>query len=322
MNKKRICSALLVVLVWLPVFVQAAPGGGIKKETFVFAVKGTDTLKLDKYEAVRPAGATGLKPVVLFAFGGGFKTGDRASKAYLPFFNFLAANGYIVVSTDYRTGLKGLSAASVATPQAFAVALQQAVGWAVEDFFDATRFVLDRCRAWRADPACVVASGSSAGAITALQAEYELCNRTEAVWRLPAAFNYAGVIAFAGAIASAGEPVWKMKPCPLMMFHGDADRTVPFEKAVIDGAGLWGSAFIAGQLNGMETPYYFCQVANAGHEIAVKPLSANRYDVLSFLTRLVAAGEKLVIVEIERVPGQPEVKKNFSVSDYLQNNLQ
>lgn len=321
MNRKRVFFAVIAVLAWLTVLVEAAPGNRINKETFVFAVKGTDTLKLDKYEAGGPA-ASRLKPVILFAFGGGFKGGDRASKAYLPYFNFLADNGYIVVSTDYRTGLKGLSAASLATPDAFATALQQAVSMAVEDFFDATRFVLGRCQAWRADPERVVASGSSAGAITSLQAEYELCNRTGAAGRLPAAFNYAGVIAFAGAIASVGEPVWKTKPCPLMMFHGDADRTVPFEKAVIDGAGLWGSAFIAEQLNGLEVPYFFCQVANAGHEIAVKPLSANRYDVLTFLTRLVVAKENLVITEIERVPGQPEVKKDFSVSDYLQSNLE
>ena len=43
---------------------------------------------------------------MIFAFGGGFKGGDKADKGYIPYFEFLARNGFVVVSTDYRTTLK------------------------------------------------------------------------------------------------------------------------------------------------------------------------------------------------------------------------
>lgn len=79
----------------------------VQKENFVFSIKGTDTLSLDKYElsSISPASK---KPVMIFAFGGGFKGGDKADKGYIPYFEFLARNGFVVVSTDYRTTLKTL----------------------------------------------------------------------------------------------------------------------------------------------------------------------------------------------------------------------
>ena len=50
---------------------------------------------------------------------------------------------------------------------------------AVEDFYDATGFVINQSSDWNIDVEQIVASGSSAGAITVLQAEYDLCNGHE-----------------------------------------------------------------------------------------------------------------------------------------------
>ena len=77
----------------------------VQKENFVFSIKGTDTLSLDKYEVPAVSSADMKKPVMIFAFGGGFKGGDKAAKDYIPYFEFLAKNGYVVISTDYRTAL-------------------------------------------------------------------------------------------------------------------------------------------------------------------------------------------------------------------------
>ena len=47
----------------------------VTMETIAFAEKDGRTLWLDKYET---PGSEEARPVVLFAFGGGFYTGDRA----------------------------------------------------------------------------------------------------------------------------------------------------------------------------------------------------------------------------------------------------
>ena len=67
------------------------------KETFMFSVKGNDTLYFDKYD-VNPLISN--KPCVVFVFGGGFAAGNRASENYLPFFEKLTREGYVVISID------------------------------------------------------------------------------------------------------------------------------------------------------------------------------------------------------------------------------
>lgn len=317
--KRRTFFLILLTVVFSITSGAKATGKRVQKQTFVFAVKGADTLALDKYEIPAPAGSR-PKPVVLFAFGGGFKGGDRAESRYLPFFHFMARNGYVVVSTDYRTALKGFDPQQATGPEAFVTALEGAIRTAVEDFFDATRYVTSHSREWNIDTTGIIACGSSAGAITALQSEYEICNRSEAVRRLPASFRYAGVIAFAGAIASVGKPEFPVTPCPMMLFHGDADQTVPFEKAVVGDTGLWGSATIAAQLDSIGSPYYFYKIENAGHEVAITPLSNNLYDIIGFLTKMVVKKERLFIRTDEEGIDTPQKRKNFTLEDYLRSN--
>ena len=204
----------------------------IDKQTYIFAIKKVDTLKLDKYVMIDQIQGTQSKPVILFAFGGGFKGGRRDNPDYISYFHFLARAGYVVVSTDYRTQLKDIDKSEYSDLQGFSSALQQAITCAVEDFGDATNYIIEHSVEWQINPAQIIACGSSAGAITALQAEYEICNQTAFADRLPANFNYAGVISFSGAICANGIPKWIMSPCPLMLFHGDADSTVPFTKNI------------------------------------------------------------------------------------------
>lgn len=312
---------LLLGLGWLT-GAKAATVCPVVKETGTYAIKGKDTLAFDKYECV--LGRDSLpRPVVLFAFGGGFKGGDRARSSYVPFFRFLAERGYVVVSADYRTALKDAGPDSAATAAGFVSALQNAIYTAVEDYLDATGYILKHSKEWNVNPDKVIAIGSSAGAITVLQAEYELANRTEISRRLPASFNYAGVVSFAGAICSVDTPVWKQVPCPIMLFHGDADRTVPYREVRLENlGGLWGSAAIAEQLEKQYASCYFYKVRNAGHEVADVPMEKNRNDVLGFLERQVLRGEKLSVVTEEKVPCATEVRKDFTIGDYIQNNTQ
>ena len=175
---------------------------------------------------------------------------------------------------------------------------------------------------WNIDVEQIVASGSSAGAITVLQAEYDLCNGHELAKRLPAGFNYAGVISYAGAVSGVLPPHWEKMPCPIMLFHGDADKTVPFEQAAMENlGGLWGSSAVVKSLENLQASYFFYKVENAGHEISGLPMSRNQYDIMSFLSRQVLGDENLAITTNERVPGDTIVRKDFTVQDYILDNL-
>ena len=64
-------------------------------------VEGEKPLYLDHYRAE----GDGFHPCVLFAFGGGFSHGSRNNERYLPYFEMLLAQGFDVVSIDYRLGM-------------------------------------------------------------------------------------------------------------------------------------------------------------------------------------------------------------------------
>lgn len=71
-----------------------------------------------------------------------------------------------------------------------------------------------------------------------MQGEYGIGNQIELTEKLPDDFNFAGVIAFAGAIPGTdNDLVWKRKPAPIQMFHGDADCSVPYDKLTYGSIG-------------------------------------------------------------------------------------
>lgn len=318
MKKVFFCILLICSLLSIEITLHAQT---IDKQTYTFAVKEGDTLRMDKYVAVSTIKSTMPKPVVLFAFGGGFKGGERNSPTFDAYFQFLVQNGFVVVSTDYRTGLKNIDKSKVADLEGFSSALYHAISMAVEDYLDATDFIIRHSADWQIDPTRIIACGSSAGAVTALQAEYEICNRTALAGSLPENFNYAGVIAFAGAICAEGTPQWKNMPCPIMLFHGDGDTIVPFTKATLGNRGLWGSNFISKQLKDNGYPYYFYKVEGIGHRMASLPMRNNHQDILSFLNRLVLGKQKQCITTVEATPGQPAYKTDFTTEDYIRENI-
>ena len=78
----------------------------VTKETYLYSVKGTDSLWLDKYDTPE---IEGPKPCVIYIFGGAFVQGERDDQRFVPFFDWLVTEGYCVVSIDYRLGLKPLA---------------------------------------------------------------------------------------------------------------------------------------------------------------------------------------------------------------------
>ncbi|MEH3115158.1 alpha/beta hydrolase [Pedobacter terrae] len=246
-------------------------------DTRTFSKTDSGTLKLDIYYNGK---ITETKPTVLFIFGGGFVMGRRDSKLFDQYFNTLIANHYKVVSVDYRLGLKGKK-----FPSPFNTSnLKAAIDTATTDVFDATAYLIRNAKELGIDTAMIILSGSSAGAITALHADYNKRNASALSSKLPGNFQYKGVISFAGAILSYhGAPKYATPPAPTMLFHGTADKLVPYNKVRLLNRGFFGSRYLAKTFRKNGYPYYFQYVQDMGHEIAGSPMIENLPDILWFI---------------------------------------
>ena len=235
----------------------------VLKETYLYSCINSgsgsdlkiDSLFLDRYYipalTAEDSSAMNLRPCMIFVFGGGFSHGARDREKYLDYFNYLASQGYNVVSIDYRLGLQApfeKQSNKIAFAKYAVTRFVSSVDMAVEDLYNATKYVLSKSAEWGIDPSQIFISGSSAGAITVLQAEYELCAGRCKV--LPEDFDYRGAIAFSGAIVlRKGKLDWGRRPCPVFFFHGDGDSNVPFGKVSTPWCSLNGSSRIVASLD-------------------------------------------------------------------------
>lgn len=257
---KRLFTAAAAALAAVVCLAQNSGSGKFTFEpdgTYLFARRDTCDLFLDIYEPT-PGSATHLevgdkavrKPTILYVFGGGFKEGSRNSAYQKPYFKMLCDAGYGVIAIDYRLGLKDFDQPGVNLQAANA--LYDAIQIAVEDLFDATAFILDNESQIGVNTSDIVLCGSSAGAITVLQAEWEISNGHAIAGKLPEGFNYAGVMSFSGAIFSReGALKYDAEPCPHFLCHGTADKTVlysqiAFMKMRFVGTDLISKAFAQG----------------------------------------------------------------------------
>ena len=290
--------------------------------THDYSVKGNDTLRLDRY-TLSTWDRESRRPCLIFLFGGAFTHGTRDAEQYRPFFDYLVEKlGYEVVSIDYRLGLKEPLATGQLSPENFTQLLPQAVLMAVEDLYDATSYVVAHADEWRIDADRIVACGSSAGAISVLQGAYLIANGSPLTAKLPNAFNYAGVISFAGAIVEMGGDLkWANAPTPIMLFHGDADSNVPYGVLRLGDAGFFGSKYIATQLAGMKSPYYFYSVENADHAMATVPMNNYRDAISYFLVRMVGEELPAMIDTNERFTYSTPMNKEFTIADYIRSNF-
>lgn len=236
--------------------------------TFMYAKRDTCDLFMDVYDPAEGSvrEAYGIeKPTVIFMFGGGFIHGTRDDADYHKWFRMMTENGYRVISIDYRLGLKGSDKVGVAQVNV----LDKAIHLAVEDLFSATNFILDNADQLGVNPSNIVISGSSAGAISVMQAEYEIANETQWASVLPAGFNYAGVMSFSGAILSReGKVDFKKSPCPTLMLHGTSDELVPYDQIKVFNLGFFGGGKLVERFKKYGLNYNMYHFTDYGHEIA------------------------------------------------------
>lgn len=265
---KTFLTAALLIASALTFRINAAEPEITPDGTYMFVQRDTCDLFLDVYNPAEGSETTfagKAKPTVLFMFGGGFIRGTRDDEDYLGWFKKMTENGYRVISIDYRLGLKGSNKVGVAQVNV----LDKAIHMAVEDLFSATNFIIDNADQLGVDPSEIVISGSSAGAISVMQAEYEICNRT--VWAsvLPEGFNYAGVMSFSGAILSRkGKVKYAEEPCPTLILHGTADELVPYKQIAFFNLGFFGGGKLVERFEKFGLNYNMYHFIDYGHEIA------------------------------------------------------
>ncbi len=301
MNKSILTSLGIIFLS----FTMIAQEAYQPTTTRLFATKDGQELYLDDYDAT-PGSATTLdgksKPTIVFMFGGGFITGTRNDKFYMPWFKKLNDAGYEVVSIDYRLGMKGVkTSGGVSSAKAFRKAAQIAA----EDLFSATAYLIDHGDELGIDPNNLVTSGSSAGAIAVLEADWLLNNGRATEW-LPEGFRYAGVMPFAGAIISVeGTPSYKTPPAPTAFFHGTDDKIVNYKQIHILKWGIFGSHRLARIFRKNGYSYNILRYNDHSHEIASTFISTFPEQIRFLETNVIRGLNRIVDSEID----DPEIYK-------------
>lgn len=266
MSRRLALILLALTQVFSPGWGQMRSGqdfkGGIRPTTVQFAVKDSVSLMMDIYEPENGKDA----PTVIFMFGGGFKGGRRNGFGETAWCSTLCRNGIRAVAIDYRLGLKdmhGINLKSVGL-------LHNAITIAVEDLYSATVFLIENRESMGIDTSRLVIAGSSAGALSVLQAEYEICNGHEIAGVLPSDFNYAGVMSFSGAVFTKdGRLRYREKdPCPHLMLHGTADHIVLYKGIKVFRQNFTGTHRIAKVFKKNGYPCVIMRFDGNGHEVA------------------------------------------------------
>ncbi|MDD4777670.1 MAG: alpha/beta hydrolase [Fermentimonas sp.] len=285
-------------------------GYTVQKETQVFAVKNGQELKMDIYQS--DSAAILPQPCLVFVFGGGFKEGTRDTQDYSEYFKYFAKRGYTVVSIDYRLGMKDQKAPGMLNYKP----LQNAIDLAVSDLYSATNYLLENAEELYIDPSLIILSGSSAGAITVLHADYEERDNHSSAEILPDDFRYAGVISFAGGIFSTeGLPSYTQKPAPTLFFHGSADRLVPYDKLRLFHIGMFGSNSLVNRFKQERYPYQYYSMEDIGHEVSEYPMKEFLPEIEKFITDFVLDRKQLMIdinyKDIMRKPEQSDTPVSY-----------
>jgi poly(3-hydroxybutyrate) depolymerase len=279
---------LVVLLICSPgIQAQKKKIEGDKINTITYFKNDTLSLELNLFV---PKGEHNKKlPLLIYAHGGGFSTGKRADGDTLCM--KLADNGFLAATitytlymTDKSFGCDGIVSEKI-----------RAMQFAANNLWQATAFFINNQEKYNVDIAKIFVAGSSAGAETALHAtfwDFNTMNMYNTI--LPADFKYAGLIAGSGAVMDINLITDKNK-IPMMMFHGSADKTVPYatgpHRSCKTNARGWliffGSFSIYNHLlllNSTARLFTFC---GGGHEYSGELFYKNPKPVLDFLNDVI-----------------------------------
>jgi para-nitrobenzyl esterase len=288
-------------------------------------------------DIVQPKGDVLTKrPVIVWAFGGGFVFGER--RDMLPLCQAYAKKGYVCVTIDYRLWsalVGGLPDSTKLTPVIMGAA------WDMKAAIRALRSTAANGNPYRIDPDNIIAGGISAGAITAMIVGHmdstdPITPEIRAVIadgggfegrsnNLTTSSAVKGVISMSGALPrrewiNAGDP-------PFAACHGTNDPTVAYGygKNVYNFYGD-GDGTCAPYAASVGVPAVLVTVPNGGHVDIYNPMGAfGSYAVLwnekmtTFMHKLVCGLTPLPTAEIDNQsftfspnPANDEMSLKFS----------
>ena len=259
-------------------------------ESIAFAVLDTLTLEMDLYFPVDDAEQ---HPCIIYSYGGGFVADNQRHEETRTLCRRLAGEGFVVIAANYRLGLRGVQFKG---PLSMIKPLENAIRMATEDVMTVTRYAWDYADELCIDRQQIILMGSSAGAITSLQCDYERCNRSELASRyLPEGFRYAGIIAFSGAIfARKGLEYRHDMPAPTLFLHGTADKLVPYKQIKFFKIGFFGADALVKRFEKFGYPYYARRFEGYGHSVAAGgPVTVD--DLVWFCHHYVLKKERLQV---------------------------
>ena len=214
---------------------RLTPGDGGVKRIVAGAAFGSDARQ--RLDGWAPEDASAKLPVIVFFYGGSWKSGDRDGYGFAA--RALAARGFVVVVPDYRL-----------VPQ---------VRWPafVEDGAAALKWVAANIANHGGDPARIGVIGHSAGAhialLLSLDRRWGVADHIKAAVGLAGPYDFRPFEPGGAAEAALGnapdladtQPIHFARPDapPLLLLHGDADETVKprnslaLAKAITDQGG-------------------------------------------------------------------------------------
>lgn len=236
------------------------------QETYTYASRADSVLKLDIY---RPAHPRDDKACVVYVFGGGFVLGARNDSTSKVCCQLLADRGFTAVAIDYRLGLTTIKRSEFKWSKVFGY-FDTAIRWATEDCCAALRYLVDNSASLGIDPQKIILTGSSAGAVTVLQADYCRANSLPPASVLPKGWKPAAVIPYSGAIyVGDGKLRYSTPPAPTCFFHGTKDKIVFYRQFYLFRHRLAGADWLVKhRFSKNHYPYWVMRFKGRGHEVA------------------------------------------------------
>ncbi len=198
-----------------------------------------DTLRMDIYYPDATVETLSKRPLIVFAFGGGFLGGSRNDMVYLC--REFAKRGFVTATIDYRLGWNcaNMNAAVFCLCNDY-IGLYSATYRAMQDFNSSLRFLSYKSAQYKIDTNYVFVSGGSSGSITAMNAAFTSQAEIDAriSWghstfgsidssgnTYPKNYKIRGVIDFCGAVFDTAM-MTNNANIPIISFHDSVDCVV------------------------------------------------------------------------------------------------
>ncbi|WP_298780903.1 alpha/beta hydrolase [uncultured Polaribacter sp.] len=250
----------------------------VSKRTYTYHKNKKKKLKLDFY---KPKRIKKDVPLIVYVHGGSFSGGNRNDNNIVQFANEMAKRGFAFASVSYRLTMKKLGFGC----QTKSEEKINAFNYASEDISLAVKYLLKNKKKFNIKTNKIILAGSSAGAEAILNLVYVFDNKI-----LPRNFKFAGIISMAGAITTT-ENITQNNVIPIQLFHGTADKLVPYniaphhycQKNDVGFLKLFGSKAIANRIKNINKSFYLYSINKGDHSWSGRPMHQCLDNILDFL---------------------------------------